>query len=72
MAMKFAFEFPWWLNSKEFPCNAGDTGLVHGSGDTLEKGTAVHSSILAWEIPWTESGGLHTVQGVIKELDMMK
>ena len=72
MATKFAFEFPWWLNSKEFPCNAGDTGLMHGSGDTLEKGMAVHSSILAWEIPWTESGGLHTVQGVIKELDMMK
>ena len=27
--------------------------------DPLEKGTATHSSILAWRIPWTEeSGGL--------------
>ena len=29
---------------------------VHSLGweDTLEKGTKTHSSILAWEIPWTE------------------
>ena len=28
----------------------------------LEKETATHSSILAWEIPWTEeSGGLHSM-----------
>ena len=25
--------------------------------DTLEKGTATHSSILAWRIPWTEKPG---------------
>ena len=24
-----------------------------GWGDPLEKGTATHSSILAWRIPWT-------------------
>ena len=31
-----------------------------GWEDPLEKGTATHSSILAWRIPWTEeSGGLH-------------
>ena len=30
-----------------------------GWEDLLEKGTATHSSILAWRIPWTEeSGGL--------------
>ena len=28
--------------------------------DPLEKAMATHSSILAWEIPWTEEpGGLH-------------
>ena len=28
--------------------------------DPLEKGMATHSSILAWEIPWTEEpGGLY-------------
>ena len=33
--------------------------------DPLEKEMATHSSILAWEIPWTEDpGGLHTVHGV--------
>ena len=26
--------------------------------DSLEKGTAVHSSMLAWRIPWTKSMGL--------------
>ena len=25
--------------------------------DPLEKGMAIHSSILAWEIPWTEEPG---------------
>ena len=31
-----------------------------GREDPLEKETATHSSILAWEIPWTEeSGRLH-------------
>ena len=25
-----------------------------GEEDPLEEGTAIHSSILAWEIPWTE------------------
>ena len=25
-----------------------------GWGDPLEEGTATHSSILAWRIPWTE------------------
>ena len=28
--------------------------------DPLKKGLAIHSSILAWRIPWTEEpGGLH-------------
>ena len=33
-----------------------------GGEDTLEKGMATHSSILAWEMPWTEEpGGLQTM-----------
>ena len=28
--------------------------------DPLEDGMATHSSILAWRIPWTESGGLYS------------
>ena len=37
-----------------------------GQEDPLEKGMAIHSSTLAWRIPWTEEpGGL---QGVTKSL----
>ena len=33
-----------------------------GWEDTLEKGMATHSSILAWTIPWTEEpGGLQSM-----------
>ena len=28
-----------------------------GGKDTLEKGMATHSSIFAWEVPWTEESG---------------
>ena len=28
-----------------------------GGEDTPEEGMAIHSSILAWEIPWTEEPG---------------
>ena len=31
--------------------------LSLGQEDALEKGMATHSSILAWEIPWTEESG---------------
>ena len=33
-----------------------------GQEDPLEKEMAIHSSFLAWEIPWTEEpGGLHSI-----------
>ena len=33
-----------------------------GQEDPLEMGTATHSSILAWKIPWTEEpGGLQSM-----------
>ena len=34
--------------------------------DPLEKEVASHSSILAWEIPWTEEPGGLTVHGVTR------
>ena len=52
--------------AKNLPAN-GETwvralGLISGSGRSLEKGMATHSSILAWEIPGTEeSGGLQSM-----------
>ena len=40
---------------KNLPANAGDMGIrCLGGEDLLEEGTATHSSILAWRIPWTE------------------
>ena len=34
-----------------------------GQEDALEKGIAIHSSILAWRITWTEEpGGLQSMQ----------
>ena len=46
---------------KNPPANAGDEGSIPGLGRPLEKEMATHSSILAWEIPWTEEpGGLQS------------
>ena len=42
---------------KKFVCQAGEVGSVPGLEDPLEKKTATHSTILAWEIPWTEKPG---------------
>ena len=39
---------------KESTCSAGDTGdtgLIRGSGRSLEKEMVTHSSILAWKTP---------------------
>ena len=54
--------FPGGSAVKNPPANAGDEGLIPGSGRSLEKEMATHSSILAWEIPWTEKpGGLQSM-----------
>ena len=37
--------------------NVGDLGLIPGSGSSLEKEMATHSSTLAWKIPWVEEPG---------------
>ena len=45
---------------KNPPASEGDmkTGLPSlGQEDPLEEGTATHSRILAWRIPWTEEPG---------------
>ena len=48
-----------WLRGKESSCDAGDTGQETrvgslGPEDTTEQEMAAHSSVLAWEISWTE------------------
>ena len=37
-----------------------------GWEDPLEKGTATHSSILAWEISWTEEPGRLQSKGMLR------
>ena len=50
---------------KNQAANAGDIrdmGLIPGLGRSPEKGMAIHYSLLAWRIPWTEEpGGLHSM-----------
>ena len=36
------------------PGSTGDVGSISGLERPLEKEMAIHSSILAWEIPWME------------------
>ena len=50
---------------KSLPANVGDVGSIPGSGRSLEKEMATHSSTFVWEISWTDKpGGL--VNGVAK------
>ena len=46
--------FPGGSDGKESACNVGDLGSILGWEDSLEKGMATHSSVLAWRISWTE------------------
>ena len=60
-------DFPSGSVVKNPPANAGDMGLIPGSGrssgreDPLEEEMVTRSSILAWRILWTEEpGGLQS------------
>ena len=44
-------------DGKVSACNAGDLGSIPGSGRSLEKEMATHSSTLAWKIPWMDEPG---------------
>ena len=52
--------FPGGSTGKESVCNVGYLGLIPGLGwEDREKGTAPHSSVLAWRIPGMgDPGGL--------------
>ena len=61
------------LEVKNLPANAGryETQIQSlDQEDPLEEGTATHSSILAWEIPWTEEPD--TVHRVAKSQTQLK
>ena len=42
---------------KNLPANAGDSVQALGQEDPLEEEMAMHSTVLAWRIPWTEEPG---------------
>ena len=45
--------FPGGSAGKESASNVGNLGLISGLGTSLEKGMAIHSSLLAWKVSWT-------------------
>ena len=49
--------FPGGSVVRNLPANAGDLGQFLYPEDPWEEKMATHSSILAWEIPWTEEHG---------------
>ena len=58
---------PWGFHGrsdgKESAYKIGDLGWIPRSRRPLEMGMAMHSSVLAWRIPWTEeSGGLEPME----------
>ena len=48
---------PGGSDGKESACNEVDLVQSLCWEDPLEKEVAIHSSILAWRIPWTEKPG---------------
>ena len=53
---------------RESGCSVGDWGLNPGLGRSPGERNGYHSSILAWETPWTEQpGGLQSM--VLQESD---
>ena len=54
--------FPSVSAVKNLPAMQETQVLSLGQEDPLEEEMATHSSILAWEIPWTEEpGGLYSM-----------
>ena len=52
--------YPYFLSGsdgKESACNVETRVPSLGQEVPLEKGMAIHSSILAWKIPWTGEPG---------------
>ena len=65
------YGFPGSSIGEVSTCSEGDSGLILGQADPLEKGMATHSSILAWEIPLTEEPGRLRSMGS-QELDTIE
>ena len=55
-------DFPGDSEVRKPSANSCDTGLILAWEDLLEKEMATHSSISAWEVPWTKKpGGIQSI-----------
>ena len=52
----------WWLSGKESASKQKTWVRSLGQEDPLEKEMVTQSSILAWEIPWTEPGRVQAMR----------
>ena len=61
--MLLPVKLPQWAQTVENLPAMWETQIQFlGWEEPLEKGTATHSSILVWEIPWTEEpGGVYSM-----------
>ena len=57
MDLMLSQDFPGGSDGKQSTCNAGDSSLILGWEDPLEKDMDTHYIILAWRIPWTDEPG---------------
>ena len=71
--MCLAPNFPGGLDGKASVYNAGDLGSIPGLGRSpgeisLENEMAIHSSTIAWKIPWTEEPGRLQFMGSVQRV----
>ena len=60
----------WWLSGKESTCNSETWVQSLDWEDSLETGTATHSSILTWRIPRTVQSMSHKESDTTKQLSL--
>ena len=51
------YELPWWFSINNLPAMQETQLQFVDRDDPPEEDIAIHSSILAWEIPWTQEPG---------------
>ena len=64
--------FPWWLSGKESFCNAGDSGLIPGTGRSPGEGNGNPLQYSCLENPMDRGAWWATVHGVAKSRTRLK
>ena len=57
-----SLDFPGGSVGKNLPADAGETGLIIGSGRSSRERTGSSLLYFAWEIPWTEEIGRESME----------